>query len=69
MTKSLLDFKHVENEYNDFSKQILLPHMLSTQGPRMAKGDVNNDGLEDLFIGGAKDTPGKLYIQKKERFL
>jgi enediyne biosynthesis protein E4 len=64
-TKKILDFKHVENEYNDFKSQILLPHMLSTQGPRIAKGDVNNDGLEDLFIGGAKGTPGKLYIQKK----
>ena len=61
----ILDFKHVENEYVDFSKQILLPHFLSTQGPHIAKGDVNNDGLEDLFFGGAKGTPGKLYIQKK----
>ena len=42
-----------------------MPHLLSTQGPRIAKGDVNNDGLEDLFIGGAKDSPGKLFIQKK----
>ena len=63
--KKILDFKHVENEYNDFRKQILLPHMLSTQGPHIARGDVNNDGLEDLFFGGAKGHPGKLYIQKK----
>jgi hypothetical protein len=61
----VLNFRHVENEYNDFNKQILLPHLLSTQGPRIAKGDVNNDGLEDLFIGGASGTSGKLYLQKK----
>ncbi len=60
---SILPFKHIENEYNDFRKQILLPQMLSTQGPHIAKGDVNNDGLEDLFFGGASGTPGKLYIQ------
>jgi hypothetical protein len=64
--RKILDFKHTENEYNDFKTQILLPHMLSTQGPRIAKGDVNKDGLEDLFIGGAKGTPGKLYLQNKK---
>lgn len=63
--KKILDFRHTENDYNDFRTQILLPHMLSTQGPRIAKGDVNNDGLEDLFIGGAKGSPGKLYLQNK----
>jgi enediyne biosynthesis protein E4 len=64
----VLPFKHAENEFNDFGDQILLPHMLSTQGPRIARGDINNDGLEDLYIGGAKDNPGKLYIQKKEGY-
>ena len=39
--------------------------MLSTQGPRIAKGDVNKDGLEDIYICGAKDQPGALYIQTK----
>jgi hypothetical protein len=63
--KKILDFRHAENDYNDFRRQILLPQMLSTQGPRIAIGDVNNDGLEDLFFGGAKGTPGKLYIQGK----
>ncbi len=60
---SVLDYKHTENEYIDFRDQILLPHFLSTQGPRMAAGDVNNDGLQDLFIGGSSGTPGRLYIQ------
>jgi hypothetical protein len=40
--------------------------MLSADGPRVAKGDVNKDGLEDMYICGAKDQPGALYIQTKE---
>ena len=65
-TTDVLEFRHIENEYNDFRKQILLPHKLSTQGPRIAKGDINKDGLEDIFIGGAAGTPGKLYLQQND---
>ncbi len=60
-----LDFRHVENEYVDFRKQILLHHFLSTQGPHITKGDVNQDGMEDLYFSGAKDSPGSLYVQEK----
>jgi len=38
--------------------------MRSTDGPCLCKGDVNNDGKEDVYLGGAKDQPGELYIQK-----
>jgi len=62
---NILSFKHVENEYVDFRQQILLPHFLSTQGPHIAKGDLNNDGLEDLYFSGAKGSTGKLYFQRK----
>jgi hypothetical protein len=58
-----LHFRHTENHYVDFNDQPLLPWLLSTQGPRMATGDVNGDGLNDVFIGGARSFPGALYIQ------
>ncbi len=60
---SLIPFIHKENNYIDFKREQLLPHKLSTQGPKIAKGDVNGDGLEDIFIGGAKGSPGELLIQ------
>jgi hypothetical protein len=60
-----IDFTHKENDFVDFDRDRLIFHMLSTQGPRIAKGDVNNDGLQDIYIGGAKDQPGALYVQHK----
>ena len=58
-----LQYRHIENEFIDFQREPLLPHKLSTAGPKIAKGDVNSDGLEDLYIGGAKSSAGKLLIQ------
>ncbi|WP_203226897.1 VCBS repeat-containing protein [Confluentibacter flavum] len=62
-TETILDFVHYENSYNDFIRERLLPQKLSTQGPRIAKADVNNDGLEDVFIGGSKGSSGKIFLQ------
>ncbi|MFM9836618.1 MAG: VCBS repeat-containing protein [Cyclobacteriaceae bacterium] len=56
---------HTENTYNDFNYERLLPHMLSTQGPKLAKGDVNGDGLEDIFICGARNASGVIILQDK----
>ena len=58
-----IDFKHVENDFDDFNREFLLPHKLSTQGPCLVVGDVNNDGLEDFYIGGATGNAGCLYLQ------
>ncbi len=58
-----IDFVHRENAFVDFDRDKLIYHMLSTEGPRMSKGDVNGDGREDFYICGARDQSGALYIQ------
>lgn len=52
---------------NDFKRQPLLIHQFSHSGPCMAKGDINGDGLEDIFIGGAKGQSASIYIQQKNQ--
>lgn len=58
-----IDFKHNESTFVDFDRDKLLYQMLSAEGPRISKGDVNADGLEDIYIGGSKDTPGVMFVQ------
>ncbi len=63
---TLIAFTHSENNFIDFKNEQLLPHKLSTQGPKITKGDVNKDGLADIYIGGAKGTAGELLLQLKD---
>ena len=58
-----IDFVHKENEFDDFDREFLIPHELSNLGPGLAVGDVNGDGLEDFYVGGAKNQSGVLYTQ------
>nr|WP_310590286.1 VCBS repeat-containing protein [Dyadobacter bucti] len=58
-----LNYKHQENQYFDFYRESLMPFLVSTEGPKTAMADVNGDGLEDMYVGGAKWQIGALFLQ------
>ncbi|MEP6725213.1 MAG: VCBS repeat-containing protein [Bacteroidota bacterium] len=57
--------QHRENEYSDFDIERLMPKMLSTEGPKLAVADMNNDGLQDFYMGSALDDTAKIFIQQR----
>lgn len=59
-------FRHYENSFVDFNSQYLIPHVVSREGPDIAVTDVNADGLEDVYIGGASGNNGMLYLQQND---
>ena len=61
-----LVFKHEENKFVDFDRDRLMYHMISSEGPPIAVSDVNNDQLEDIYVGGSKGYAGRLFIQNSE---
>jgi len=66
LNRGVINYVNEEDDYNDFKRQPLMPNMISYCGPRCAKGDVNNDGFDDLYFCGAKDYTGKIFIQTEK---
>ena len=58
-----ISFQHTENNFLDYNKQYLIPHQLSTRGPKLAVADVNGDGLDDFYVCGGQGQAGRLMIQ------
>ncbi|HWK03443.1 MAG TPA: VCBS repeat-containing protein [Puia sp.] len=58
-----LPYKHVGNRYDDFAREPLIPHKMSTRGPRLAVADIDGDGLDDLYVGAGGGHPGGLWRQ------
>ncbi len=63
-----ITFKHIEDNYSDFDRLKLLPYQQSDKGPATAIGDLNNDGLQDIYFGGSKRIPGEIYLQTNSGF-
>ncbi len=64
----VLNFTHKENDFDDFSKEVLLPYKQSTLGPYITEGDANGDGKTDIFIGGALGQAGQIFLQTDNGF-
>lgn len=60
-----LDYTHKENKFVEFDREPLMPHMVSTESPCVAVADINKDGLEDIFIGGARNSRPGVFVQTK----
>ena len=62
-SETKLQHKHKENLFVEFDREPLMPHMVSREGPALAVGDANNDGLDDLFIGASRLNPSSVFLQ------
>ncbi|MDB5210559.1 MAG: fg-gap repeat protein [Sediminibacterium sp.] len=62
--ESALNYKHEENAFPEFDREPLMPHMLSGEGPALCVADIDHDGLEDVFIGSARDKKSVVFLQK-----
>lgn len=59
-----LDFLHIENHFVEFDREPLIPHMISTEGPALAIGDINHDQLEDVYVGASRNGKNAVFLQQ-----
>jgi hypothetical protein len=65
ITASLnLNYRHEENQFIEFNREPLIPHMVSTEGPALAVADINHDSLDDVFIGSSKTFHNAIFLQQ-----
>lgn len=62
--ESGIHYIHEENSFNEFDRELLMPRMVSTEGPAITVADINNDGLEDFYIGSSKTYKGRVFTQQ-----
>ena len=69
LSNQYISYTHLENNFVDFDRDRLLFHMTSSEGSCICEGDINNDGFNDLYIGGAKGSPGIIYLYNNSKFI
>lgn len=61
-TNTAATFRHKENDWIDFNRERLIPQMVHNEGPALATADLNGDGVDDIYVGGAKNQSGRLFL-------
>ena len=64
-----ISYTHKEDNYNDFFNERLIPYKVSTLGPAVAIGDIDKNGFDDIFIGGASGNPSEIYLNNGKSFI
>ncbi len=64
----LPNVRHIENSYEDFHREKLIPYKISAEGPGIAIGDITGNGFDDFYLGGSKHHHGRLFLQDANGF-